>query len=173
MRIGLVSDTHGLVDPRLAGLFRGCAQVLHAGDCVSLEILQALGAVAPVVAVRGNNDHGPSFAHLPEVAVLPLGPVRALLVHDLGPRSRPKPPARAVLLRDRPELVIHGHSHKPGAEVLDGVLFVNPGSAGPRRFSLPRSAAILSLRGRHAAVTFYDLSGVEARPQGPPLEAAL
>jgi putative phosphoesterase len=174
VRLGLVSDTHGLVDPKLAGLFHGCDVIVHAGDIVKVTILAALGEVAPLTAVRGNNDEGlPAFAHLPETALVPVGPLTLLAVHDLGARERPKPPARALLLRRRPELVVHGHSHRPGAALLDGTLFVNPGSAGPRRFSLPRTAAVLEARGRRVSVAFYDLAGARPAPFGDPVEAEL
>lgn len=173
MKLGLVSDTHGLIDPKLAGLFRGCARIVHAGDVVRPEILDVLAAVAPVTAVRGNNDGAPAFDHLSETALLEAGQLRVLVVHDLGARDRPRPPARPLLARERPEIVVHGHSHRPGAEVLQGTLFVNPGSAGPRRFKLPRCAAVLSVRGRRAEVTFYDLEGEAPRPQGDPFAAAL
>lgn len=173
MRIGLVSDTHGLLDPALPALFRGCARVLHAGDVVRPEILDALAAIAPVTAVRGNNDRDPRLAGLPDTVLLQLGPLRLLLVHDLGPRERPRPPARPLLVRERAELVVHGHSHRPGTALLAGRLFVNPGSAGPRRFRLPRTAALLSVRGRRAEVAFFEL-GLEApRPFGRPVEVTL
>jgi predicted phosphodiesterase len=94
-------------------------------------------------------------------------------VHDLGARERPKPPARAVLTRHRPEIVVHGHSHRPGAARVGPTLFVNPGSAGPRRFSLPRTAAVLEVAGRTARVLFFDLSGAAPAPFGDPVEAAL
>jgi putative phosphoesterase len=173
VKIALVSDTHGLLDPKLPALFRGCARILHAGDIVKAPILSALEAVAPVTAVRGNNDVGPAFDRLPETALVPLGPLRALVIHDLGPRERPKPPARALLARERPEIVVHGHSHRAGALVIGPTLFVNPGSAGPRRFTLPRTAAVLHLSGRRARVAFFDLSGEAALPWGEPVEAAL
>ncbi|WP_242396132.1 metallophosphoesterase family protein [Anaeromyxobacter oryzisoli] len=173
MRVGLVSDTHGLLDPKLAPLFAGCERILHAGDVGPPDLLDVLASIAPVTAVRGNNDHAPAFARLPETALVEAGALRVLVVHDLGPRNRPKPPARARLAGERPEIVVHGHSHRPGAAVLEGTLFVNPGSAGPRRFRLPRSAAVLSIRGRLAEVTFYDLDGEAPRPRGAPLAAAL
>jgi putative phosphoesterase len=173
MRIGLISDTHGLVDPRLPGLFRGCGRVLHAGDLVRPEILELLGRSAPVTAVRGNNDEGPALELLPEHALLRLGALGVLVLHDLGPRHRPHPHAQALLSRHRPDVVIHGHSHRPGAEQLDGRLYVNPGSAGPRRFSLPRTVALLTIHGRRAAVAFLDLDADPPRPLGAPIEAAL
>lgn len=173
VRVGLVSDTHGLADPRLAELLAGCALVLHAGDVVRESVLEALRAIAPVTAVRGNCDEGTSLERLPATALLPLGDLTGLLVHDLGPRERPAAPARAILARARPQIVVHGHSHRPGAEVLDGTLFVNPGSAGPRRFSLPRAAAILTVRGRTARVEWFDLAARRLAPLLAPLEVAL
>ena len=173
MRIGLISDTHGLVDPRLPELFHGCARVLHAGDLVRPDVLALLAGAAPVTAVRGNNDDGPALELLPEHAVLRVGALAVLVLHDLGPRHHPLPQAQGLLSRHRPDVVVHGHSHRPGAEQLDGRLFVNPGSAGPRRFSLPRTVALLTVRGRHAAVTFLDLDADPPRPLGAPVEAAL
>jgi hypothetical protein len=170
MRIGLVSDTHGHVDPRLAALFAGCDLILHAGDVVRPAILAALEAIAPLTAIRGNNDEGTPLARLPEIALVSLGALTALVVHDLGPRERPKPPAREILARRRPEIVVHGHSHRPGAALVGATLFVNPGSAGPRRFSLPRAAGILSVRGRTGRVELFELSGEPPVPLGDPLE---
>ena len=173
MRIALVSDSHGLAHPGLPALFRGCERILHAGDLVDPSVLEPLRAVAPVAAVRGNNDVDPAFHSLPESLVLRLGELRAFLVHDLGSRERPHPRVRAALARARPEVVVHGHSHRPGAALHGGRLYVNPGSAGPRRFSLPRTAAILAVSGRRVQVDFYDLSGPRAEPHGAPLEAEL
>lgn len=173
MRIGLVSDTHGLFDPKLADLFAGCDAILHAGDVVKAAVLAALGEIAPVTAVRGNNDEGASFAHLPETALVQLGSLTALVVHDLGARERPIPPARQILARRRPEIVVHGHSHRPGSAVLDGTLFVNPGSAGPRRFSLPRTAAVLAAHGRRVEVAFFEIGAGRPHPFGARVEADL
>ena len=173
MRIGLVSDTHGLFEPKLEEVFAGCDAILHAGDVVKVAVLEALGRIAPVTAVRGNNDDELAFAHLPVTALVPVGALTALVVHDLGARERPLPPARSILAHRRPEIVVHGHSHRAGAAVVDGTLFVNPGSAGPRRFSLPRTAAVLASRGRRVEVAFFDLSGARPRPLGEPVEAML
>ena len=174
MRIGLVSDTHGLLDPALPALFARCAAILHAGDVVKPAVLDALEALAPVTAVRGNNDEGPVLARLPETVLVPLGPLTALVVHDLGAREAPKPPARAILARRRPEIVVHGHSHRPGVAVIEGRLFVNPGSAGPRRFSLPRTAAVLVARGRRVSIEIFDLAAPGGpAPLGAPLEVSL
>lgn len=173
MRLGLVSDTHGLLDPKLPGVLAGCDAVLHAGDVVRGPALDALAAVAPVTAVRGNNDEGTAFEALPEVALVDVGHLTLLLVHDLGARDRPKPPAGPLIARRRPEIVVHGHSHRPAAVLAAGRLFVNPGSAGPRRFSLPRTAALLLVRGRRIRVEFVDLAGEQAAPFGEPFEAEL
>ena len=173
MRIGLVSDTHGLFDPLLERAFARCALILHAGDVVKPAVLAALEELAPVTAVRGNNDDGPALARLPEAVLVPIGPLTALVVHDLGAREEPKPPARALIARRRPEIVVHGHSHRPGAAVVGGRLFVNPGSAGPRRFSLPRTAALLVARGRRVRVEFFDLAGARTAPWGEPIEVRL
>lgn len=172
VKVGLVSDTHGLADPALPALFAGCALVLHAGDVVRESVLEALGAVAPVTAVRGNCDEGTSLERLPASAVVPLGALTALVVHDVGDRERPRAPARDLLARRRPDVVVHGHSHRPGAAVVGPTLFVNPGSAGPRRFSLPRAAAVLTVRGRTARVEWFDLAH-GGRPLLAPVEVRL
>jgi putative phosphoesterase len=173
VRIALVSDTHGVSDPRLPGLFRGCARVLHAGDVVTTPVLHALGKVAEVTAVRGNNDHAPELARLPEHVVLPVEGLRVLVVHDLGSREQPHAPVRRLLARERPDVVVHGHSHRPGAVVREGRLFVNPGSAGPRRFSLPRTAALLEVEGRRAQVVFFELAGAEPEQYGERVDVEL
>jgi putative phosphoesterase len=173
VRIALVSDSHGLAHPGLPALFQGCERILHAGDLVRASVLEALAAVAPVAAVRGNNDLDPAFDALPETALVPLGDLRAFLVHDLGSREHPHPRVRAALARARPDVVIHGHSHRPGVAIHAGRLYVNPGSAGPQRFALPRTAAILTVSGRRARVAFYELSGERPQAQGDPFEAEL
>jgi putative phosphoesterase len=173
MRVGLVADSHGLFDPKLPDVLRGSELILHAGDAVKPAVIAAHEQIAPVRFVRGNNDLGPSFASYPEVLLLELGAVRTLLVHDLGARERPKPPARPLILDARPQLVVHGHSHRPAAVRVGETLFVNPGSAGPRRFSLPRTAAVLTVRGRKVRVEFFDLSRERAAPFGEPVEAEL
>jgi putative phosphoesterase len=173
MRVGLVSDTHGLLDPKLETLFAGVDLVLHAGDIVEPSILALLAAIAPLRAVKGNNDVRIEFASLPETALVPLGALTALLVHDLGPRERPLPAVRALIARERPAIIVHGHSHRPGAAMVEGRLVVNPGSAGPRRFSLPRTAAILEVHRRRVRVAFRDLGATRIAGYGDPFEAVL
>jgi putative phosphoesterase len=171
MRIGLVSDTHGLLDPKLAGAFRGVALVLHAGDVVKPAVLEGLAAIAPVHAVRGNNDEAPPLDRLPEIAIVPIGPLLALVVHDLGPRERPHPAVRRALAKADPHVVVHGHSHRPGVALVDGRVLVNPGSAGPRRFSLPRTAALLEIRRRRVRILFLDLAADPPAQWGEPFQA--
>ncbi len=173
VRIGLVSDSHGLSDPALPGLLRGVSLILHAGDLVKPAVLSDLERIAPVRAVRGNNDLGPSFDALPELAVVELGELTALVVHDLGARERPHRDVQALLRRHRPQLVVHGHSHRPGHALVEGVLFVNPGSAGPRRFSLPRTAATLEVRGRRVRLAFHELAAGRPAAFGDPAAYAL
>ncbi|MBL0419952.1 metallophosphoesterase family protein [Ramlibacter sp. AW1] len=138
-RIGLISDTHRLLRPEAVEFLRGCELILHAGDLVTPDALEALRELAPVVAVRGNNDHGEWAQALPERALAEVGPVRVLVLHDLADlRHEPVPAGVRV--------VVSGHSHKPLVQQRDGLLFVNPGSAGPRRFSLPVSVGELRIR---------------------------
>ncbi|HEX7623146.1 MAG TPA: metallophosphoesterase family protein [Anaeromyxobacteraceae bacterium] len=170
MRVGLVSDTHGLLEPRLAELFRGCDLILHAGDVVAAPVLEALSRLAPVTAVRGNNDRAPAFAHLPELAEVALGDVRAILVHQIGSRGRLLRSVREAVARTGARLLVYGHSHRPVAVVEDGLLRVNPGAAGPRRFRLPRSAGLLELDGRRIAVRIFDLDRPDLPLLQPPLE---
>ena len=158
MRIGLVSDTHGLFEPRLRDLFAGCELILHAGDIVTPGTLDELARIAPVRAVRGNNDLDPAFDALPEIAVVALGSLRAVLVHRIGSRARPDPPVRRALARHRATFLVHGHSHRPVAVIEEGLFHVNPGSAGPRRFRLPRSAGLLELRDGRAVVRLFDVA---------------
>jgi putative phosphoesterase len=168
-----VSDTHGLLEPRLAELFAGSHLILHAGDIVGPAILAELGRIAPVRAVRGNNDLGPGYDHLPEVAQVELGALAALVVHQIGSPQALLPGVRRLLARQQPQIVVYGHSHRPAAAVEGGRLFVNPGSSGPRRFTLPRAAGLLEVRGREARVRLFDLARPELPLLAPPLEVTL
>jgi hypothetical protein len=136
MRVGLISDTHGLLRPQALGFLRGSDHIIHAGDITEPEILAPLAALAPLTVVRGNNDRGAWAAALPHTATLQLGGVSIYVIHDL--KELPLDP-RAAGVR----VVVSGHSHKPESSERDGVLFVNPGSAGRRRFSLPISVGEL------------------------------
>jgi uncharacterized protein len=132
IRVGLISDTHDLLRPEAAAFLRGADHIVHCGDIVSPEILEELRKIAPVTAVRGNNDRGAWAGRLRETESLELGGVRIYVIHDLKLLDI-DPHAGDV------RVVASGHSHKPAVEECDGVLFVNPGSAGPRRFKLPIS----------------------------------
>ncbi len=172
MRVGLVADTHGLLDPALPGILAGCDLVLHAGDVGDPAVLEDLARVAPVLAVRGNVDVSPGVDRLPERLAVDLGDLRALVVHEARPGA-PDAALRRALARDGARIVVHGHSHRPSAGVVDGVLFVNPGSAGPRRFSLPRAAALMSVRGRRVEVRFRLLAPGRPPPPDDPFRATL
>jgi hypothetical protein len=139
-RIGLISDTHGLLRPEALAFLRGCDHIVHGGDIGGQHILDALAAIAPVTAVRGNNDTGMWARDVPETALIELGGVRFYAIHDLAQLAI-DPVGAGV------RVVVSGHSHRPLAQERDGVLYVNPGSAGPRRFRLPVSAAELRLEG--------------------------
>ncbi len=139
-RIGLISDTHGLLRPEALAQLRGCDFVVHAGDICGPEILEQLAVIAPVTAVRGNNDRGAWADQLPETAMLQVGAVGILVIHDIGQ-------LRPAMLADRVRVVVFGHSHKPSIEDRAGILYVNPGSAGPRRFSLPISVGEVLVEG--------------------------
>jgi putative phosphoesterase len=160
VRIGLVSDTHGLFDPELPRLLEGCDRIVHAGDVVGDAVLDALARIAPVDAVRGNNDPG---SPLPLHRVLDLGTVRALLIHEIGRPSKLEPEARQLVDEHQPSLVIFGHSHQPVVERQGDLFFVNPGSAGPRRFRLPRCAGVLEVGPAGVHVRIADLdAGLES-----------
>ena len=148
-RVGVISDTHDLLRPEALVALRGCDLVLHAGDVCGPEVLQALREIAPVIAVRGNNDHGPWAEVLPETATVSLDGISVLMVHDV--KTLPFDAARRV------DVVIAGHSHQPRRERRDGVLFFNPGSAGPRRFRLPISMGRLDVEGGRLRAILIDL----------------
>jgi putative phosphoesterase len=139
-RVGLISDTHGLLREPVLEFLQGSDLILHAGDICDATVLQRLGEIAPVTAVRGNNDWGPWADRLGESELVTVDGMAIFIVHDLSHLARH---ARARAAR----VVVSGHSHKPVAQEHDGVLFVNPGSAGPRRFKLPISAAELRIEG--------------------------
>ncbi|SAK49033.1 hypothetical protein AWB79_01364 [Caballeronia hypogeia] len=136
MRIGLISDTHNLVRPEALAALHGCAHIIHAGDICKRDVLDALAPLAPLTVVRGNNDIGEDVVRLPEHARIELGGVTFHVVHDI---------ADAPKQLDGVDVVVTGHSHKPLIERRGSVLFVNPGSAGPRRFRLPITLALLDI----------------------------
>jgi uncharacterized protein len=136
--IGVISDTHGLLRPEAIEVLRGSEHIIHAGDVGSPEILEKLSAIAPVTAVRGNIDKGAWAGKLAETEVLDLAGMTIYVLHDLAQLDlKPKAAGFAV--------VVSGHSHVPKQETRDGVLYFNPGSAGPRRFRLPASIGKLAV----------------------------
>ena len=148
--IGLISDTHGLLRPEALRALRGSELIIHAGDVGKPEILTALEAVAPVVAIRGNIDTAPWASALPVTAVAEAAGMMIYVIHDV--HDLDLDPAAAGF-----RLVVSGHSHKPGSVERAGVLYVNPGSAGPRRFQLPVTVARLDLARVPWKVDFVEL----------------
>lgn len=153
IRIGVVSDTHGLLRPEVLDRLRGVSRIVHAGDVGDPGILDRLAAVAPVRAVRGNVDRGGWAETLPWTEVVDVDGVMLYVLHDLAELDL-EPAASGFAA------VVHGHSHRPSIETRRGVLYLNPGSAGPRRFRLPVSLAILTCRDpeRPPVVEFHRLA---------------
>jgi uncharacterized protein len=137
-RIGLISDTHGLLRPEARVALAGVDSIIHAGDICDDKVLEQLARIAPVLAVRGNNDRGEWAGRLPEKETVEIDGVRIHVVHDLHDVA-PAPEQQGI------QVVVTGHSHKPAVKKERGVLFVNPGSAGPRRFKLPISLGFLEI----------------------------
>lgn len=149
--IGIISDTHGLVRPEALRALEGVEMILHAGDIGKQEVLDTLNEVAPVVAVRGNNDKGEWAMVLPDWEVVEVGDVSIYMLHDL--KEIDISPAGAGF-----RVVVSGHSHKPSVAEERGVLYVNPGSAGPRRFTLPVSVAHLTVHRERVQAKIIELS---------------
>lgn len=150
--IGIISDTHGLMRPAALKALAGADLILHAGDIGRPEVLDALRAVAPVIAVRGNNDRE-AWAQeaYAETETVEIGEVKLYLLHAL-PELALDPSAGGF------DIVVSGHSHRPSnARGADGVLYLNPGSAGPRRFKLPVSVALLTVRGKSCRARIIEL----------------
>ena len=149
--IGIISDTHGLVRPEAVASLRGVDMILHAGDIGASQVLETLSEIAPVVAVRGNNDKGEWAEVLPDWEVVEIGSVSIYMLHDL--KEIDISPSGAGF-----QVVVSGHSHKPSLEDRRGVLYVNPGSAGPRRFTLPVSIAELRVVDDKVSAALIELS---------------
>lgn len=133
MNIGIISDTHNLVRPEALAALAGADAIVHAGDIIAAPVIERLQQLAPVYAVRGNNDKGPWADDLPSSLRLNFDGVSVYVVHDIADL----PPNHGC------RVVITGHSHKPALRDVEGILWLNPGSAGPRRFTLPVSVALL------------------------------
>ena len=138
--VGVISDTHGLLRPEALAALRGSQHIIHAGDVGAPEILDKLATIAPYTAVRGNVDKGAWERNLPETEVVEIGGISIYVLHDLA-RLDLKPEAAGF------NVVISGHSHIPRQEERNGVLYLNSGSAGPRRFNLPIGVGKLAIQG--------------------------
>ena len=150
MRVGLISDTHGLLRPEALDFLAGSDHIVHGGDIGGPEILERLAAIAPLTVVRGNNDTAPWARAIPQTARVVFGTATLLAIHDLKELDIDP---RAAGLR----IVVSGHSHRPACSERDGVLYVNPGSAGPRRFKLPIAMARLTIDAEQAHADLIEL----------------
>ena len=150
LRVGLISDTHGLLRPEATAFLTDSDHIVHAGDVGDPAILDALAAIAPVTAIRGNVDTEAWAAQLPETTRVTVGSITIYVLHDLAALDL-KPHAHGI------RVVVYGHSHKPSVTERHGVLYVNPGSAGPRRFRLPIAAAELLIDGNSVAAYIREL----------------
>lgn len=149
--VGVISDTHGLLRPEVLRIFKGVTLILHAGDIGRPEVLDGLRELGPVVAVRGNNDTDEWAKRIPEVKAVKASGVSIYMLHDvMGLKGTPS--AKKV------QVVVSGHSHRPRIEDRDGILFLNPGSAGPRRFQLPISVARMTIQGMVVRAEIIELS---------------
>lgn len=138
MKIGVISDTHELLRPEVARCFAGVSHIIHAGDIGALDVVDGLRRIAPVTAIRGNVDRDEWAKEFPETETLHLGGRHFYVLHDLNE-------LKARTVEPGIDVVISGHSHRVRIEVADGVLYLNPGSAGRRRFQLPITVATLEL----------------------------
>jgi uncharacterized protein len=151
MILGIISDTHGLLRPEAIAALRGSSFIIHGGDIGDPQILEELKSIAPVFAVRGNVDTGPWASALPPTEVVELHNTSIYVLHNL--KQLDLNPADSGF-----QIVVSGHTHQPESHRQDGVLYINPGSAGPRRFSLPISLSRLDLRKTPLQAEFINLS---------------
>ena len=148
--VGLISDTHGLLRSQALDALRGADLIIHAGDIGKAEVLDALKRIAPIAAIRGNNDRGGWAKGLPDTRLVKVGDAKLYLIHNVNELDF-IPAARGF------NVVISGHSHKPSVTTRDGVLFVNPGSAGPRRFKLPVAVGKLLIAAGNVSAEIIEL----------------
>jgi putative phosphoesterase len=152
LRVGLLADTHGLLRPEARAFLIGCDYIVHGGDVGGPEILDELSAIAPLIAVRGNNDKAPWCARLPPTELIRMGNIFLYVIHNLDELDI-DPEAAGV------RVVVSGHSHHPSIKERDGVMYVNPGSCGPRRFKLPICAAEIIVSGNAVNARIVELIG--------------
>ena len=155
MKLGIISDTHDFLHPRVPELFAGVAHILHGGDVGMPDLLSQLEDLAPVTAVAGNTDVGNPIRLRP-IEVIKVGGRKFLLHHILDPRA-PDPALAARIARERPDVVVFGHTHKKFCETINGVLYLNPGYSGRPKFALERSVAILHCDAKELRVEFLPL----------------
>ncbi len=153
MKIGVISDTHGHLDPKVFELFAGVGHILHAGDIGYPSLVLELEGIAPVTAVLGNNDAGLDFR---ESEIVELGGKKFFVHHIVNPRSL-SDALRVRLARMKPDVVVFGHTHQPFCETIGGALFFNPGYSGKPRFKVERSVAVLDLGGDEVTAQFHAL----------------
>lgn len=137
-KIGVISDTHGIVNEKIKDIFKDCEMIIHAGDIGDIEVINTLETIATVKAVRGNIDHGQWAEKFPNTRIEQIQDIKVYVIHDIG------------TIKDNPKLlgcsvVIYGHSHQYKQEVKEGILYINPGGSGRKRFSLPLSVVILTI----------------------------
>jgi putative phosphoesterase len=145
MLVGLISDTHGQLDPRVLALFREVGHILHAGDIGDEAVLRGLRELAPVDVVRGNNDRSGEVARYPLTRIAYVAGYRVLIRHEAKPPRRADDPFLTGCCAAGVAIVVFGHSHQPADIAVGGIRFLNPGSAGPRRFKSVPSAGLLRL----------------------------
>ncbi len=148
--IGVISDTHGLVRPQALQALRGVDLIIHAGDIGAPEVMDALKSIAPVVAIKGNNDNEAWATSLPDTKLVQLNAAKLYVIHNVRELDL-DPVARGI------QVVISGHSHKPSVVKRDGVLYLNPGSAGPRRFKLPVAVGKLHVNSLNVKAELIEL----------------
>jgi uncharacterized protein len=158
LRLGIISDTHGLYDEAITDIFAGVDGIIHAGDIGKLEIIQRLELIAPVFAVEGNNDW---FGAYPTERLEEMEGRRVLIRHIFGELHQLDRAAHQTIETERPDVVVFGHSHRPYRHQLNGTLLFNPGSAGPRRFNLPRTVALLTFAPAGIEAEFVNLDQVK------------
>lgn len=151
IRIGVISDTHGLLRPEAADKLVNVERIIHAGDIGSADVIAGLRKIAPIVAIRGNNDKGEWASDIPTETVVTLGGRTIYVLHNI--QELDLDPVAAGI-----DVVVSGHSHRPGADTKDGVLYLNPGSAGPRRFALPIALAVLELTDDSVRPHIYEIA---------------
>lgn len=158
MRLGIISDTHGFYDEAITRIFAGVDGIIHAGDIGKLEIIQCLELIAPVFAVEGNNDW---FGVYPTERLEELNGRRVLVRHIFGELHQLDAAAHRVLDQEHPDVLVFGHSHRPYRQQVNGTLLFNPGSAGPRRFKLPRTVGLLTIEPHAVTAEVVDLEAAD------------